>query len=180
MGRYRASDLLLPPSLISLARVPLALCFAWASGHPFVQLVVLALAGASDVADGWWARRHGQVTATGAVVDPITDKLFVLTVVLSLVFSNRLEAWSIALLATREIGEAPLVLWWTLSQDRRRARAEQPMANLPGKAATVLQFATVAHALFGGRYLDPLLYATALAGGLAALSYWLRELRVLR
>ena len=84
------------------------------------------------------------------------------------------------LLATREIGEAPLVLWWTLSQEKRRARTEQPMANLPGKAATVLQFATVAHALFGGRYLDQLLYATAVAGGLAALSYWLRELRVLR
>ena len=41
MGRYRARDLLLPPSLMSLARVPLALCFAWANGHPMLQLSLI-------------------------------------------------------------------------------------------------------------------------------------------
>lgn len=177
MGRYRASDLLLPPSLLSMARVPLAVAFILWLNDPWIELAVLALAGATDVADGWWARRFGQVTATGAVVDPITDKLFVLTVVAALIATERLSAWSFALLATREIGELPLVLWWALSHRKRRARAEQPMANLPGKAATVLQFATVAHALFHGRFTDELLWSTAVAGALAAVSYWVRDLR---
>jgi len=177
MGRYRARDLFLPPSLMSLARLPLAFAFVLCLGHPWVALGVLAAAGATDIADGWWARRHGQVTATGAVVDPITDKLFVATVVGALVFSERLSMGSLVLLATREIGEAPLVAWWALSRKRRRARVEQPMANVPGKLATVLQFATIAHALFRGRHVDVLLVATALAGALAAVSYWIRDLR---
>lgn len=67
MGRYRARDLLLPPSLLSMARVPLAVAFVLWLNHPWVELAVLALAGATDVADGWWARRFGQVTATGEI-----------------------------------------------------------------------------------------------------------------
>lgn len=177
MGRYRASDLTLPPSLFSLARLPLAGAFVLSLERPWLALVILALAGATDVVDGWWARRHGQVTATGAVVDPITDKLFVLTVVASLILTERLTAWSILLLATREIGEAPLVLWWAVSHRKRRAKVAQPMANLPGKAATVLQFATIAQALFEGRFTDELLLASAVAGALAAGSYWYRDFR---
>lgn len=177
MGRYRAHDLLLPPSLFSLARVPLAAGFVLALNEPWLALAVLVLAGGTDVLDGWWARRFDQVTATGAVVDPITDKLFVFTVVATLIVAERLSPWSIALLATREIGEAPLVLWWALSHRKRRAKVAQPMANVPGKLATVLQFATIAHALFEGRFTDELLFATGAAGGLAAVSYWVRDLR---
>jgi CDP-diacylglycerol--glycerol-3-phosphate 3-phosphatidyltransferase/cardiolipin synthase len=160
-----------------LARLPLALAFALAIDSPRIELFILALAGFTDVADGWWARRFRQVTATGAVVDAVTDKVFVLTVVMALVSSDRLSAWAILLLATREVGEAPLVLWWALSHDKRRAKVEQPMANVPGKAATVLQFATIVHALFDGRFVEVLLYATAATGALAAISYWLRDLR---
>jgi phosphatidylglycerophosphate synthase len=35
--------------------------------------------------DGWYARKFGQVTATGAAIDPSTGKVFVLTVVGTLV-----------------------------------------------------------------------------------------------
>lgn len=177
MGRYRAGDLLLVPSLLSLARLPLALGFVLALNHPWVELGILITAGCTDVLDGWWARRHGQVTATGAVVDPITDKLFVLTVVLSLVATERLAAGSVALLATREIGEAPLVVWWAFSRKRRKARASQPEANVIGKLATVMQFATVSLALFQAIVTTSLVVATAVAGTLAAVSYWRRELR---
>ncbi|MBI3204588.1 MAG: CDP-alcohol phosphatidyltransferase family protein [Myxococcales bacterium] len=177
MGRYRARDLLLPPSLLSLARAPLAGAFVLAMDHPWVELGVLTLAGATDVADGWWARRFDQVTATGAVVDAITDKIFALTVVVALVVGGRLEAWAIVLLATREIGEAPLVAWWALSHRKRRALVEQPMANVPGKVATVLQFATIASALFDRAHTHRLLVATAAAGAVAAVSYWARDLR---
>lgn len=180
MGRYRARDLILPPSLLSLARLPLSAAFVLALDHPWLALGVLALAGATDIVDGWWARRYDQVTATGAVLDAITDKIFVLTVVLTLVASSRLDLWAIVLLATREIGEAPLVLWWALSHRKRRALVEQPMANVPGKVATVLQFATIAHALFRGPHTERLLLATAVAGGLAAVSYWVRDLRAYR
>lgn len=177
MGRYRAADLVMVPSLLSLARVPLALAFPLTLEKPWAALGILVVAGFTDVADGWWARRHAQVTATGAVVDPITDKLFVLTVVISLVVTERLSAGSVLLLATREIGEAPLVIWWALSRKRRKARAQHPEANAVGKLATVMQFASVTLALFRAPLTTEMVAGTACVGALAAVSYWLREAR---
>jgi CDP-diacylglycerol--glycerol-3-phosphate 3-phosphatidyltransferase/cardiolipin synthase len=176
MGRYHAKDLLLVPSLLSLGRIPLALAFVLALNHPRVELAILMIAGLTDVLDGWYARRFAQVTAAGAVVDPITDKVFVLTVVVALVMTKRLSPASVALLATREIGEAPLVLWWALSHHRRRARMQNPMANIPGKLATCLQFVTVALALFRSPHTNELVLISAGAGAVAALTYWWRDL----
>jgi len=173
---YRARDLLLVPGLLSLARVPLAIVFPFVVAQPAIAIGVLALSGFTDIADGWWARRFKQATATGAVVDPITDKLFVASVVATLVATGRLAPVCVVMLATREIGEVPLVLWFALSRASRRRRAEQPLANLPGKMATVLQFVSVASALVGSAYTEGLLVATAVVGVIAAASYWVREI----
>lgn len=156
---------------MSLARVPLAIAFPFAPSAP-IAFAILVASGLTDVADGWYARRYGQVTATGAVVDPITDKLFVATVVITLLVRSKLAWWSLLLLGTRELGELPLVVWLALSHRARKARAEQPAANVPGKLATALQFATVSAALLGLPHLDLLIYATAATGTLAALLYW--------
>jgi phosphatidylglycerophosphate synthase len=51
---------------------------------------VLLLAGITDVLDGWVARRWGLVTATGAALDGITDKLFALVVALALFSTGQL------------------------------------------------------------------------------------------
>ena len=70
------------------------------------------LVGMSDVLDGWYARHFRQVTPTGCVVDPITDKLFVLTIAITLVTTAKLSVGAVVLLSTRELGELPLVLWF--------------------------------------------------------------------
>jgi CDP-diacylglycerol--glycerol-3-phosphate 3-phosphatidyltransferase/cardiolipin synthase len=173
---YRARDLLLVPGLLSLARVPLGVLFPFVASRPMAALSVLLVSGATDVADGWWARRFNQATPTGAAVDPITDKLFVASVVTTLVVTGKLAPLGVLLLATREIGELPLVLWFAASHASRRRRAEQPLANLPGKMATLLQFVTVASALFASWYTPGLLLATGVVGLLAAASYWVREI----
>jgi CDP-diacylglycerol--glycerol-3-phosphate 3-phosphatidyltransferase/cardiolipin synthase len=176
MGLYRARDLLLVPSLLSLSRVPLGVAFALTVDSPKIALSLIALSGLTDVLDGWWARRTGQVTATGAAVDPVTDKWFVLCVVLALVSRGSLSWWSLALLSTREIGELPLVVWFALSRRARQARVEAPMANLPGKVATALQFLAITLALFRAPHAETVVYVTAIAGALAAVSYWRRAL----
>jgi CDP-diacylglycerol--glycerol-3-phosphate 3-phosphatidyltransferase/cardiolipin synthase len=176
VGQYRAVDAVNPPSLISWARVPLAAAFPFAIEDPTRAVLVLLAAGASDVADGWVARSTGRVTPMGAVIDPITDKVFVFTVVATLVATHRLPLASVLLLGTREIGEAPLVLWYAASRRLRRGRVRAPMANWTGKGATVLQFATVMLAIVESRYTKPFLFATAAAGTLAAASYLRRAL----
>jgi CDP-diacylglycerol--glycerol-3-phosphate 3-phosphatidyltransferase/cardiolipin synthase len=177
VGQYRARDLGALPNLVSLTRVPLAAAFPFVLDRPAIALAVLAVAGLSDVVDGWLARTRGQVTALGVVLDPITDKLFVLVVVVSLVVAERLPFPEVLLLATRELGELPLVSWWALSHEKRQQKAATTMANVPGKLATVLQFATVAAALLSSPWVDTLLLATAVVGAVAALTYAWRDLR---
>lgn len=172
-GRYQARDLVRVPSLLSLARIPLAVAFPFAPSAE-IAFAILVTSGVTDVVDGWYARRYGQVTATGAVVDPITDKIFVATVVVTLLVRAKLAWWSLILLGTREIGELPLVAWLALSHHARRARAEQPAANVPGKLATALQFGTVSAALLGAPRVDLWTYATAVMGTIAAILYWRR------
>jgi cardiolipin synthase len=173
--RYDARHLLLVPGLLSLARVPLAIAFPFVVKWPFVGFAVLAAAGLTDVLDGWYARRFKQTTVTGAAIDPITDKLFVTAVVVTLALTGKLGLGSIALLATRELGELPLVVWFVLTH-RQKNRAGHPAANVPGKAATFLQFVTVAAAMFQSPFTGALLLATAVMGAVAALIYWIREI----
>jgi cardiolipin synthase len=166
------------PNLLSLLRVPLAVLFPFALGRPAAALLILVAAAVSDVLDGWWARTHGQVTLVGAVLDPITDKLFVATVVVSLVASGRLGWAAVVCLSTREIGEAPLVAWLAASEYLRHRHAKSAGANVYGKLVTVLQFACVALVVvFPHRSADATLLAvTGLAGVIAAVTYWHRVL----
>ena len=176
MGHYRARDLLLPPSLVSFLRAPMAAAFPFVVDHPTAALSLLAMAAGSDVLDGYIARRFDQATPAGAVVDGLTDKLFAASVIATLFFTAHLNLLGVALLGMRELGEAPLVTWWAISRPRRKARAEAPKANAPGKAATVLQFVAVAATLLHHAWTWPLLYATGALGFVAAVSYWRREL----
>jgi phosphatidylglycerophosphate synthase len=175
-GSYRWRDVFLAPGLLSLARVPLAFAFPFVVERTAWALAVIVLAGVTDVLDGWCARRLGQATPTGAALDPITDKLFVLTVAITLVASGHFSLVAVLLLSTREVLELPLVVWFALSPSARGARAEKPMANALGKLATVLQFAAVFSTLLGWSITGVWIGATAVVGVFAALSYWLRAL----
>ncbi|MFN3262373.1 MAG: CDP-diacylglycerol--glycerol-3-phosphate 3-phosphatidyltransferase [Pikeienuella sp.] len=71
------------PNVLTIARVvaaPLvALCFL-AMARPLADLVaflIFAVAGISDFLDGWLARRWGQVSAFGRMLDPIADKAMI-------------------------------------------------------------------------------------------------------
>ena len=174
MGHYRAKDLLLVPGLLSLARVPLAVVFPLVLGRPLVAFGVLVVSGLTDVLDGWYARTHGQATPTGAVIDAITDKVFVAAVVVSLVLTHHMTVLESLLLGTREVGELPLVLRLAFSRSARRAGTERK-ANGPGKLATVLQFVAVTAVLFGAPSYEALLWLAAGGGVVAATTYWLRE-----
>jgi phosphatidylglycerophosphate synthase len=177
---YRARDLVLPPGLLSLVRIPLAAGFPFVADRPVAALAFLGAAGASDVLDGWLARRFSQVTPIGAALDPITDKLFVGVVVLTLLGIGLLSPLGVVLMGTREIGELPLALAFAFSARARRSMAGHSPAVLPGKIATILQFGTVAWALGRGPRLEIGIAATAVAGLVAAFAYWRRALGALR
>jgi CDP-diacylglycerol--glycerol-3-phosphate 3-phosphatidyltransferase/cardiolipin synthase len=177
MGLYRARDLWKVPGLLSLSRLPLAAAFPLALDRPAAALSVLLAAGVSDVLDGWYARRFAQVTPTGTALDPVTDKIFVLTVAVSLVLRGYLSPIDVVIISTREIAELPLVVWVAASRHVRRHRSDHPTANLLGKLATFFQFAAAAAAIFRSPHVAWLVAAAGLSGVLAAVGYWMRALR---
>lgn len=177
MLTFSARDLALPPNLLSLARLPLAALFPLVGERPGPALAILGAAGLTDVLDGWLARRSGQVTALGAIVDPIADKAFAAAVVGTLFAHGTLALWGTLALLTREILELPLALWIALSRRFHGARLANTSANIPGKLATAVQFAAVLSAIALPAALPLMLAATAISGAAAGVSYWGRQLR---
>jgi CDP-diacylglycerol--glycerol-3-phosphate 3-phosphatidyltransferase/cardiolipin synthase len=177
-GFFSAEELLLPPNLMSALRLPLAAIFPFAARSQGKALAVLALAGLTDILDGWLARSDDQVTATGAVLDPIADKVFALSVVSTLIAQGKIPRWGVAALLAREILEAPLLCWVLVQAhvDGVDPRDGEVHANGPGKMATVAQFAAVMVALELPAVLPLALAAAAATGTAAGLAYWRREL----
>jgi phosphatidylglycerophosphate synthase len=165
-----------PPALLSLARLPLAMAFPFSIRHPAVAVGVLVLAGVTDVLDGWYARRLHAESTVGAMLDGTMDKVFLVTVVVTLIVARLLSARDAALLCTREIAEVPLVIWVAAGGRALRARGTRAAGRL-GKASTTLQFLTVVFVLVRARFVRASVLVTAACGGLASAAYWARQLR---
>ena len=91
---------------LTLARVlsvPLVLVlFAWDfPNHDYWATAVFVLAMATDWFDGWWARRTKRSSNLGRLLDPVADKLLVMTALVMLV-GEALPAWIVALIIARE------------------------------------------------------------------------------
>ena len=167
---------MLVPNLLSAARVPLALAFPLSAGNAGHALGILGFAGLTDVLDGWAARKLGQATPVGALVDGVADKVFAASVLGTLVATRMLTPGAALLLATRELGELPLAVR-VLTSKRARLTEIDRKANRLGKVATALEFATVLAVIANVRAKNALLAATAVCGAAAAATYWFREIR---
>ncbi len=176
-GFFSAEELGLLPNVLSSLRLPLAVLFPFVARSRPLAVAVLVAAGLTDVLDGWLARRDGRTTATGAVLDPIADKVFALSVVGTLLAHGKLPRWGIPALLAREILEAPLLLW-VLHEARHGDRERVPAvhANTPGKIATAAQFAAVMAALELPAALPAALVVAAATGTVAGVAYLRREM----
>lgn len=93
------------PNLLSAARLALAppVVLSIASGDYRRALVLLALAGVTDGADGLLARRYGWQTRLGAYLDPVADKVLLVAVYLALGASGLLPWWLVAIVFGRDV-----------------------------------------------------------------------------
>ena len=154
-----------------------------APGRPGWVLSLMILAGITDLLDGWTARllsaRSGGARRTGfrdvgAWLDPICDKIFVVSALAAVTVGTGTPAWVMLLVASREIVQVPLYL---VLKTRGVFGRFDFRASMVGKAATVAQFAAVAAILFRHDGAIPLAVLAGLTGVLAAGYYALRALR---
>ncbi len=149
---------------LSLARIPLAAAFV-AYPEPHLRLAILAVAGITDLADGWLARWRGG-SRLGGFLDPVADKIFVASAFAVVLLSGRLSWWEIALVLLRDI---LATLAFIVAVATRRARAIPARAG--GKAVTLLQLTTLLAFLLDSPYLEPSAWAAAAVGVYAIYDY---------
>ena len=96
------------PNAITVSRILLIPVFVLVFLEPtpnraLAAAAVFGLAALTDAVDGYIARRWGQITRLGKLLDPIADKLLVLTALFLLVDQDLVEAWIAIVLAGREL-----------------------------------------------------------------------------
>jgi phosphatidylglycerophosphate synthase len=121
---------------VTLVRIPLAIIFPLVPATS-VRLAVLLLAAATDLGDGWIARRFGG-SRIGAVLDPIADKLFVAVAFAVVWGSGALTWYEVLAVLSRDI-IATIAFVGTVVTGRTTAVP----ARLGGKAVTLLQLLTL-------------------------------------
>lgn len=70
--------------------------------NDWLALAIFLCAAATDLLDGYLARRLGQVTTIGTLLDPIADKLLISSALIALVQVHAAPAWLVILLVSRE------------------------------------------------------------------------------
>jgi cardiolipin synthase (CMP-forming) len=107
-GSARASTAIATvPNLISFARIVLIPAFVWLIVHDRTQvagIVLFSFVVATDWVDGAIARRTGQVSELGRILDPVADRLAVAAGVIALAVAGLFPVWAAALILVRDAG----------------------------------------------------------------------------
>jgi cardiolipin synthase len=145
--RFSAAD------AITVARLPLAVAFIVFDAVE-ARLTLLGLAAATDLGDGWVARRFG-ASRIGVVLDPIVDKLFMAAAFGVVAFSGTLHWYEVVGVLIRDI-----IASGAYFLTRGRGSPTAVPARLGGKAVTLLQLLTLLAFLLEAPQLRPLAWAT--------------------
>jgi CDP-diacylglycerol--glycerol-3-phosphate 3-phosphatidyltransferase len=157
------------PNLLSFSRLLLAAGFV-AAGEPGARVGLIGAAAATDFLDGWLARRVHATSRWGALLDPIADRVFVLTAVATLLFTGALSTGAYFILIMRDLATA---VGFLVARAIPRLRPIQFKARVLGKVVTVLQLLALAAVLAHPPALRPLLGAVAASSVLAIADYTL-------
>ncbi|TXJ06249.1 MAG: CDP-alcohol phosphatidyltransferase family protein [Aeromicrobium sp.] len=145
----KRSTVLTVPNMLSFARIGMVPLFLWlvlGPQHDELAIVVLIVSGITDYLDGKIARSTGQVTALGALLDPIADRLFILAAVIGLTLRDVIPWWLAVLLVSRDVIVVALVPIL-----RTRGFSSLPVHFL-GKAATAVLLYAFPLLLLGDGY----------------------------
>jgi cardiolipin synthase len=166
-------------TLLRIVAIPVFLAIL-AQGNYAAAFVVLVCAGITDVADGCIARINESTSELGAVLDPMADKLLLLSSFLVLGIAGHLPAWLVAFVVMRDVilvvGYVAIFVvdqeWVEIAPSRT------------GKMTTFVQLFTIGFALVGQARPDlPLVWfnyamqcLTALATAASGIQYVYRGL----
>jgi cardiolipin synthase (CMP-forming) len=146
------------PNIITMVRfllIPVFVYFFFSENQYSIEIAVAVfiLSGITDTLDGYIARRYNQITKLGIVLDPLADKIMLITVLASVTISNNIPTWIIAVVALKEI----LMIAGAISLYNERDIVIP--ANIFGKISTLLSYIAILAVLFELPYNRTILYS---------------------
>ena len=111
-----------PPNIITLGRVILVPLVFWllVTGQTQAAFFAFIVAGISDAVDGYLAKTFGWTTELGAYLDPLADKLLIVSIFLALGVGGKLPLWLVIAVVSRDILIViAIVLSWLLGNPVR-------------------------------------------------------------
>ena len=175
-------------SMLRICMIPIFVIFALmdAAWAQYAALAVFALASLTDMLDGKIARARNLVTNFGKFIDPIADKLLVMSALVVLTSQGRMPAWVCIVMLAREFAISGLRL---IAVENGRVIA----AGMLGKIKTVTQMAAVMLLLLlvpvsgdgllghgGAVFADAVMYVSAAMTVVSGVDYLVRNRDVLK
>jgi len=156
------------PNIITIGRILLVPLTIWLifTSQFLIAFIVFLAAGISDAVDGFIAKRYGLTTELGAYLDPLADKLLLVSIYVSLSILSTLPLWLVILVVSRDILIiGAVMLSWVL---------DKPVQMRP---LWISKFNTTAQILLAGMILAVLglganlgIFTTAAVYGVGALT----------
>ena len=150
MERLTRQQILLLPNLLTIVRIlaiPLILLLLFSPGRAYqiITALLFLLVAMTDTLDGYFARRRGMLTTLGQFLDPLADKLLIVTALIALILARGIPLWMVIVIVGREIAVTGL----------RGIAVSQNIIISPstlGKYKTVFEVASVTLLIYNGSY----------------------------
>ncbi|GAB6086805.1 CDP-alcohol phosphatidyltransferase family protein [Alkaliphilus crotonatoxidans] len=162
---------------IRFALIPIFILifFSASSNYVIYGLIIFLLAGATDMLDGYIARKYNLITKWGQAMDPLADKLMLITVLISFTIKGLFPPWVILIVGLKET----MLVMGGIFLYTRKNKAVLP-ANHYGKIATVLFYIVVIWVALGLPLARPLtIFAVAFTAG-AFINYFILGLKIVK
>lgn len=163
------------PNILTMLRMALigVFIFFFVTDRLYFALFTFLLACITDYLDGYIARKHQLITTFGKLMDPIADKLMLMTALVCLMAVERVPVWVVPVVIAKEI--TMMVGGYLMFK-----RGIVVYAHMIGKMATAL-FGIAVVAAFFGEYIAPfsdlLMFAAVILMVVAFLWYLVQALR---
>jgi CDP-diacylglycerol--glycerol-3-phosphate 3-phosphatidyltransferase len=150
MEKLSRQQILTLPNGLTIIRVLvipiiIILLFSEGSVYRLVNAILFLLAAVTDTLDGYLARRRGMVTTLGKFLDPLADKLLIVTALIALIPARGIPVWMVIIIVGREIAVTGL-------RSIAAAQGVVIVAGSWGKYKTFLEVLSVFFLILDGEY----------------------------
>ncbi|MCI0572403.1 MAG: CDP-alcohol phosphatidyltransferase family protein [Myxococcaceae bacterium] len=152
---------------LSLTRLPLAGLFLLSNTVP-ERVGLIAGAAATDFLDGWLARRKNLASRVGALIDPVADRAFVVTALVTYLLEAALTPWQFFLVLLRDLSTA---LGFVIARIVPAFRQVEFKARPPGKVVTGAQLIVLLAVPLWPSAIEPMVLSVGVVSVYAVVDY---------